>query len=404
MNASRMTLRRLPARERGVTLIEMMVVMGIGLVLTLAIFLVLSASEGRKRTTTSVNDTAQAGGYGMYVLDKMLRSAGSGFGQSGTYAYGCTLFATKGTTQILPAAAGALPAPFAAVNTGTAGLFRLAPVLIAPGQTTPNVSGAASDVLVVMGGAAGFGEYPVTFRGLPTAGSANALDLPNTLSFRGDDLVMLAEEFNPNCMIQQVQSGFAGGTANALPLAGTFAAGTIGSSALVSYSMSGTVMNMGNTANGNPPTLLLVGVGDNNTLFSYNLLQTDVDASGNPAQMPLADGVFELHALYGVDPTNSGVVTWVSPSSSGYDLATLMAGTPAAVGLLQSIKAVRVGIITRTSLRERDLVSPGALTLFSDLTDSAGNALTYTRNLTTAEQNFRYRTIESTIPIRNNLN
>ena len=399
MNAPRTTLRRLPARELGVTLIELMVVMGIGLVLTLAIFLVLSASEGRKRTVTSVNDTAQAGGYGMYVLDKMLRSAGSGFGQSGTYAYGCTLFAQKGTTQILPAT-GALPAPFAAVNTGTAGLFRLAPVLIAPGQTTPNVSGATSDVLVVMGGAAGFGEYPVTFRGLPTAGSANSLDLPNTLSFRGDDLVMLAEEFNPNCMIQQVQSGFAGGAANALPLAGSYAAQTIGSSALVGYSTSGTVMNMGNAANGNPPTIMLVGVGDNNTLFSYNLLQTDVDASGNPVQLPLADGVFELHALYGVDPTNSGTVTWVSPSSSGYDLATLMAGTPAAAGLLQSIKAVRVGIITRTSLRERDLVSPSAVTLFSDL----GNALTYTRNLTTAEQNFRYRTIESTIPIRNNMN
>ena len=403
MNAPRKTLRKLPARELGVTLIEMMVVMGIGLILTLAIFLVLSASEGRKRTTTSVNDTAQAGGYGMYVIDKMLRSSGSGFAQSGTFAYGCTLFAQKGTTQILPAA-NALPAPFAAVNTGTAGLFRLAPVLIAPGQTTPNVSGAASDVLVVMGGSAGFGEYPVTFRGLPTSGSTNALDLPNTLSFRGDDLVMLAEEFNSNCMIQQVQSGFAGGTANALPLAGTYAAGTIGSASLVGYSVSGTVMNMGNAANGNPPTILLVGVGDNNTLFSYNLLQTDVDAGGNPVQMPLADGVFEMHALYGVDPTNSGTVTWVSPSSAGYSLAALMAGTQTAAGLLQSIKAVRVGIITRTSLRERDPVSPSALTLFSDLADSAGNALTYTRTLTTAEQNFRYRTIESTIPIRNNLN
>ena len=304
MNAPRTTLRKRPARELGVTLIEMMVVMGIGLILTLAIFLVLSASEGRKRTTTSVNDTAQAGGYGMYLLDKMLRSAGSGFGQSGTYAYGCTLFAKKGSTQILPAT-GALPAPFASVNTGTAGLFRLAPVLIAPGQTTPNVSGTASDVLVVMGGSAGFGEYPVTFRGLPTA---SALDLPNTLSFRGNDLVMVAEELNANCMIQQVQSGFAGGTANALPLAGTYAAGTIGTSDLLAYSMSGTVMNMGNAASGNPPSFQLVGVGDNNTLFSYNLLQTDVDASGNPVQMPLADGVFELHALYGVDPTNLSLI------------------------------------------------------------------------------------------------
>lgn len=400
MSTPRMILRRSPTRELGFTIIEMMVTMVIGLILTLAIFLVLGASEGRKRTTTSLNDTNQSGGYGMYVLDKMVRSAGSGFGQSGSFAFGCTLFASKGGTQVLPVT-GTLPAPFASVNTGTAGVFRLAPVLIAPGQTTPNVSGSTSDVLIIMAGSAGYGEIPVAFRGLP---SAAALDLPNTVSFRSNDMLMLAEDSNPNCMIEQVQSGFTGGTANALPLAGTYTASTIDTAVITNYSMNATAMNMGNAASNNPPMISLVGVGDNNTLISYNLLGTDVDASGNAVTLPLADGVFELHALYGVDPTGTGTVTWVSPSSTGYGLSALMAGTPAAAALLQSIKAVRVGIILRTSLREKDAVSPGTLTLFSDLSDSSGTSLAYTRTLTTAEQNFRYRMIESTIPIRNNMN
>jgi len=400
MSMPRIAFQRSAARSRGFTIIEMMVTMVIGLILTLAIFLVLGASEARKRTTTTLNDTSQSGGYGMYVLDKLVRSAGSGFGQAGSFAFGCTVFASKGGTQVLPVT-GTLPAPFASVNTGTAGVFRLAPVLIAPGQTTPNVSGSASDVLVIMSGSAGYGEIPVAFRGLPSAAS---LDLPNTVSFRGDDIVMLAEDSNANCMIEQVQSGFTGGTANALPLAGTYAASTIGTAVITNYSMNGTVMNMGNATNNNPPVISLVGVGDNNTLFSYNVLGTDVDSSGNPVTLALADGVFELHALYGVDPTGTGAISWVSPSSTGYGLSALMAGTPTAAGLLQSIKAVRVGIILRTALREKDPVSQDTITLFSDLSDSSGTSLAYTRTLTTAEKNFRYRTIESTIPIRNNMN
>ena len=45
----------------------------------------------------------------------------------------------------------------------------------------------------------------------------------------------------------------------------------------------------------------VIGVGDHNTLYSYDLLQT----TASPLS-PLADGVFELHAVYGVDTTADG--------------------------------------------------------------------------------------------------
>jgi type IV pilus assembly protein PilW len=67
---------------------------------------------------------------------------------------------------------------------------------------------------------------------------------------------------------------------------------------------------------------------------------------------------------------------------------------------------VRIGLILRTSLPERDVVSTKALTLFSDL----GSTLTYTRTLKTdtedatrRERHYRYRTVELTIPLRNPL-
>ena len=377
--------------QQGMTLIELLVAMLISLVLSLAIFGVLASSEGLKRTTTSVNDINQTGNYAMYTIDKWVRSAGSGFAQSAAYAFGCTVHASRSGTQVLPAGAAA-PAPFDAINTGTVGAFKLAPILIAPGQTTPGVSGAASDALIVMAGSAGYGESAVDLSDLS---AANELKLTNTVSFKANDIVLVANRqgaagaVSP-CMIQQV-SAVAGKTVS---LGGAYANASIGSESLTAMPLESAAINLGNVVGNNSPTFVMIGVGADNTLFSYDLLQT----TATPL-LPIAAGVFEMRALYGVDNDNNGTIdTWVDPSSSStYTLAALMAGDQTAAGLLQSIKAIRVGLITRTSLPERETVAPATLTLFSDL------GLTYTRTLTTAERVYRYRTIESTIPIRNTM-
>jgi type IV pilus assembly protein PilW len=379
------------------TLIEMMVALVIGMVLSLGVFSMLAVGEGRKRATTSANDIDQASGYAMFVMDRLIRGAGAGFASAGSFAYGCTVHAAKGGNALLPAAAP-LPSPFDAVNTGTPGVFRLAPVLIAPGQTVPHVSGQPSDVLVVMGGSGGAAAYPVEFRGAPTE---TALDLPNTLGFSGDDLVLVSEPAVPQCMVQQVRSGYSGSTANSLPLAGSYAAAVVDDAAVTAYTSGAAVMNIGNVVHGNPPAMQLIGVGDGSTLYSYDLLQTA--GASTPRAQPIADAVFELHALYGVDPAGTGTITWVSPDSPTYNLASLMAGTPAAAQLLQSIKAVRLGVIMRAAANEKSAVSQPSLTMFDDLLDADGHPLSRTRTLSAEERLYRYRVVESTIPIRNNM-
>jgi type IV pilus assembly protein PilW len=380
------------ATQRGMTLIELMVAMVISFVLSLAIFGVLASAEGLKRTTTSVNDINQTGNYAMYTIDKWVRSAGSGFAQSAAYAFGCTLHASRSGTQVLPATAAA-PAPFDAINTtGTVGAFRMAPILIAPGQTTPSVSGAASDALIVMAGSAGYGESAVDLSDLS---AETELKLTNTVSFKANDIVLVANRqgaagtVSP-CMVQQV-SAVAG---KAVSLGGAYADASIGSESLTAMPLESAAVNLGNVVGNNPPTFLMIGVGADNTLFSYDLLQT----TATPL-LPIAAGVFEMHALYGVDNDDNGTIdAWVDPSSSAtYTLAALMAGDQTAAGLLRSIKAVRVGLITRTSLPEKTSVAPATLTLFSDV------GLPHTRTLTAAERVYRYRTIESTIPIRNSM-
>ena len=185
--------RPTPFRQRaaGFTLVELMVGLAIGMLISIAAASVIAVTESSRRTTQVGNDMGQVASYTTMLLDRAIRSAGSGFAPAASYAYGCKLFAAKSGTQVLPLPiAGALPAPFASVTTGTAGVFRLAPVVIGNGQTTPAISGSASDVLIVMAGTAGQGEAPMLFSALSqsatlTVGSTVGLaandQLPGTM-------------------------------------------------------------------------------------------------------------------------------------------------------------------------------------------------------------------------------
>lgn len=86
----------LHSHQRGLSLVELMVAMVIGLIVSLAIFYTLQNFESRKRTTTSLNDIEQAGNFAMFALDRLIRSAGSGLVQGdGGLGFGCSLLAAK---------------------------------------------------------------------------------------------------------------------------------------------------------------------------------------------------------------------------------------------------------------------------------------------------------------------
>jgi type IV pilus assembly protein PilW len=118
MNHTCAQMRASPRQAvRGMSLIELMVALLIASIVTLAIFAVMSTFEGRKRTTTSVNDANQAGNYAMHLLDKLVRSAGSGYVQAGpppnadntdrvAFAFGCRLLVASGATTVLPRGGG----------------------------------------------------------------------------------------------------------------------------------------------------------------------------------------------------------------------------------------------------------------------------------------------------------
>ncbi len=390
------------------TLIEMMVAIAISMILSVAVMAVMSSFEGRRRTLGSASDLEQQGSLAMYQVDRWVRSAGTGLVNTNAFTYGCRLFASTNSptlTQLLPLTA-ALPAPFAglAENPAATTTFRLAPVVIVSGGTTPAVSGQSSDALVVMSTGNDGAQVPLPLQAPPTATS---LKLENVTEVAPSDLLLLADKqllaTGPqDCMVSQADPATpTTGLATALALAGNYYAATIGTRSITDYTSDALVIDLGGTSGTGSslaPSFQVIGVGANNTLYSYDLLQI-----AGTAPMAQAEGVFEMHAIYGIDTDSDNKIdSWVDASStSAYSSDKLTDGSTGAMQLLKNIRAVRVAIILRTALPEKDPVKASTtLTMFSD--PDLPSTLVKTRTLSGAELNYRYRVVESTIPVRNN--
>jgi type IV pilus assembly protein PilW len=366
--------------ERGFSLPELMVAMVIGLVLTLTISMMVARQESVRRGVTSGNDLTGNTAYVSYLLDRELRSAGAGFSQAVPSNYGCTLHASRDGAQLLPSLAP-FPSPFAAIAQD----YRLAPVIVFAGA-----GAGGSDVIAVATGNSGLSEsaMPVT-QGTPIAGQ---VQLTNTLGMRGGDLVLVAKAGAPSCMLQEVKTGFVGGEVEALTFGGTRSANVIAGVALADFTGNFVKVSALGNVTGNQPRLQLIGLGDNNTLFAYDLLQL---TAGTQA---LAEGIVDMRVRYGVDTDQNQIVdNWVTPTSAGYTAAELRDGSEAARTSLRSILSIRVGLVLRSDLVDKTDITPATLTLFGTLPAAAQHAYTVPAGTKTQ----RYRTVEFTVPLRN---
>lgn len=379
-------------KQHGVTLVELLVALVIGLVVSLAVYNVLNLAEGRKRTTTSVNDIDKAGAFAAYQLNKALSSAGSGFTgglnpnaggtiTSAAYSFGCRLNVSQGSTTLLPSAAN-FSAPFASVSQN----LTLAPVIIFDGAATNG------DVIVSMGGSGGLSESITNVTSVNAAG----LKVATVASLSANDEILLIEtntDASPrpggNCLLDQVQTDFEQGDGSNfdVPLAGEYHSG--GAPAYDPDSdASSIVLNMGKL-----PQFNMYGVGENNTLFSYDLL---LPAAGGNNANPSAfiEGVFQMEAIYGVNNGTVGNFSWQAPTDA-YASEALLDGTAAANSRLQTITLVRVAFVMRTNLAEKEEVSSSSITLFEGLDGFSS------QTISGLDRHYRYRVIETTIPIRN---
>ncbi|MCE4552831.1 PilW family protein [Pelomonas cellulosilytica] len=379
-------IRRL---NRGFSLPELMVAVAIGLVLTLTISTMVARQEAVRRGVTSGNDLTSNAAYASYLLDQELRSAGAGFSQAVSSNYSCRLLVSNNNTQLLPSP-GAFPAPFASIPQAPV----LAPLIVHAGA-----GAGGSDVIAVATGNSGLTESSVMLS--PGTAAAGQVKLPNTLGMRGGDLVLVSQPRNTppvNCMLQQVSAGFAGGAPEVLTFSGQYAANVINGVALADYAIGDTRVSVLGNVTGNRPKLELLGIDASSRLMAYDLLQLTAGTQ------QLVEGVVDMRVLYGVAaqplavlPAQRTVANWVAPTANGFTAAALSAGTPVAQNNLKSILAVRVGLVLRSDLVDKDDVTPASLTLFSDLP----SAVQYTYTVPNGTKTQRYRTVEFTVPLRN---
>lgn len=384
--------------QAGVTLVELMVAVVIGLVVVLAATNVLVIGESHKRTTAGNNDSSQSGSFTAYTLDRVVRSAASGFGQAWNQGvFGCNLSVSRviggAATTVLPRA-GAFPAPFQGFLGGAGNTLRLAPVLIGQGQSAGN-----SDVLMVMSGNGGSGDITRPIRS-GVAGTDN-LRLDNTIGIANGDIGLVTQPGFTDCLIEQVSAPTPATLATVgnevLPLGGDYlntAGGTLGTLAA-----SGTAFfsTLGNVDAGNVQ-FQLFGVDTNRTLVAYDLLRSGASATSVDPIQPLADGVAELHAIYGLDttlPHDNIVDSWVAPTGA-WSAASVLADPTK----MRQIIAVRIAIVMRGSNYEKEEVTLQRPILFGG-TPGELPAVVYSAGAD--NRHFRLRVIDTTIPLRNML-
>lgn len=411
--------------ERGFTIVELMVAATIFLVISLAIFEVLSVNEGQKQSTTSVNNIDQAGDYGLYQFGMLLRSAGAGLTASYQQTFGCRIneVETKPTAATILPVTASFPAPFTNVYS-TIGSPRVAPVLIIQGASSvvgsTGASADTSDVIIVMESKAGFDQLGISSIQAP---SASTLYLQNSVTINPGDLLLISDEQTAAgtmapCLIEEATTA---GTytpstaAGVVPLAGTFYTSAATDQGLASYTSASTVMDLGNIYNSpaNPPDFVMLGVGNeesassgtptttttSSALYSYDILQLN---GAGTAPAPFVDNVFEVHALYGVDTTGSGTVgAWENPGTAPWNAATLMNGSVVSNANLAKIMAIRIALVLRSALPEKNPVqaSTAQFTMFADL----GTTYSVTCKLCSSQTNYRWRVFDTIIPVRNSI-
>ncbi|MFO1218195.1 MAG: PilW family protein [Burkholderiaceae bacterium] len=401
-----------PHRQHGVTLIEMLVGMTIGVITLLIVTQLFMGTESTKRTVTGASDAQQAGSFSTYALERHLRLAGTGFSRMNAAIWGCPLKAWRSNAAVVPLPASLSPASVAYVNhfktpidAGLAGQqLRVTPVLIinGGGNTDADAGSPTPDTLIVMAGQHESATLPYKSTGTPP--SATTASIRNTVGINQNDL-LIARDIDPtpgvtDCRVVQATDAVAPPTAvGVVPNPLNFAGGTYtpssGTQALSGYSATFDIGNLG--AN---PAFMAYSLGSDGTtpdsLLTYDLF------GGRLAS--LADNIVNLQAAYGVAAAwnSPDIAAWQAPTGA-WSASTLMDGTAASADKIQRIRAVRLAIVARSAQYEKsaDWTAP-ALPLLSDLsaaTPAANVSMTFSGNA----QRFRYRSYDVVVPLRNML-
>ncbi len=348
---------------RGVTMVELLIGMLIGLVTTVIIAQVLVASENRRRGTSSGGDAQVNGAVALYSIQRDLQ--GAGYGMSvGDNTFGCTIGASyNGTTKTLPA--------------------------YQPLRITDGVAGAPDAITLY---ASSKNSYTVPTRltenfTMPPA--TNRVVVNTTVGISpGDILMLVPTTAGSKCGLFTATST----TATTIDFAATAASPWNATPATLQFDSAGylkesIVVNLGSFA------ARSYGVA-NETL---QVTRVDMAAGATAATEDLFPNVVNLQAFYGKDTNDDGTIDSYNTTQ------------PASEAAWKSVRTVRLAVVTRSVQWERDQVTTTqpvidvGSSIPVDGAVACGSSMCLTMKVDSVPnwQNYRYKVYDTVVPLRN---
>ncbi|MDH5351245.1 MAG: PilW family protein [Betaproteobacteria bacterium] len=366
------------ARVAGMSLMEILIAMAIGLIGIVVITQTYLVNESYKRSTTSAGGAQTNGALALFTIERDARMGGWGFAWSSVLGCGGLRWHYNGDYSNPPG--GGLP------------LLQPVPVVIADG-------GAGPDTITVMYGTGTERVIPATLS--KTMASADAeLEVDNSQGFSNNpgDLILVAQ--GATCAMVQV-TGVTGGTLQ--HVAGVNAPyNPGGGSTLPAFAVNSLVFNLGR------PVVNTYSI--NNSALQVASLFTSTSSTVVPNYTPgantIVDNIVDLQAQYGKDNgVNNGTVAGAVFVANDGIVDSYDNVTPANSTEWQQVLSIRMGVLARSEHYVRPDTAGGPCTATTaaptwangqafpapgDFTDPANQARCY-----------GYRVFETVVPLRN---
>lgn len=357
------------ARELGMSLVELLVAVAIGLIGILIITQAYLVGDNFNKATLGEGGAQTNGLISLYTMERDARNAGYGFNNSAALGCGNIFWYYD-------------PSYSSNIGGGTLPNITLAPFVITHDSVTP----ANPDKISFMYSSEGERMMPTTVSSFNAKSSEVSVD--GTDGFKIGDLVLMVNAGGCTLgKITQVQ-----GVAQKLQLnpgvSAPFNPPAWGSFP-TTYASGDSILNLGN------PTVRTYQIA-NGRLQTIDSLFT----TGAATPVDLVDAVVDLRALYGKDTNNDNIV-----DTYDYNTPTTSAGW------LQ-ITSAKIAVLTRAGNYEKK--SAGATECDATTTVPTWSGSTATGQVTTAnpflaisvasgseDRCYRYRVFETTVPLRN---
>lgn len=360
--------------QLGVSLVELLVGILIGLVATLAISNLFSGFEARKRTIAGGADAQSSGVLAMYYMQRDAQNAG----------YGLPLYNSTDPSPLL--------CPIdTSINQGGV-VINLSPVLIVDG-------GTGNDIVRIRYGNPASGGASLRATGTMTAPTLDG----RLIGCQENDIVLFHQTpSNPNCSLGRLQKLNADRTINTLSEINTVPTASpvsiLNGADWVRFSCLGAWNQYEYTVN---PALELTRSGGT----------PGANPFPSSAAVPVASDIVALQAQYGItttiDPTSGSATAsaYLNRVDQWVD-ATGTFGPTMALMDRNRIRAIRIAVVARDGNLQRNIVSQacdGAAAGVSRVCIWQADAAPANVDLTSVAnwQRYRYRSFEATIPLRN---